>query len=106
MKESIAEIKAIIREIEKVDELLLNFKEGNDSSLRILTQEFLRKKRSLVKELITALVQSPIDKRFFKGLYQKAFEYLEKSDSHKEIENNSELKVFFKKAETLMSANG
>lgn len=102
MKESFAEIKSIIHEIEKVENLLSNFNE-EDSTMRILSQEFLRKKRNLVRELIKAMAESPIDKRFFKGLYQKAFEYLEANDSDSEFENNSEMAIFFKNAEKLIN---
>jgi len=102
MKASFAEIKSIIQEIEKVENLLANFNE-EDSTMRILRQEFLRKKRNLVRELIKAMAESPIDKRFFKGLYQKAFEYLEANDSKKALENDSEMVAFFKNAEKLIN---
>jgi len=94
--------KSIIQEIEKVENLLANFNE-EDSTMRILRQEFLRKKRNLVRELIKAMAESPIDKRFFKGLYQKAFEYLEANDSKKALENDSEMVAFFKNAEKLIN---
>ena len=102
MKKSFAEIKSIIHEIEGVENLLSNFNE-EDSTMRILRQEFLRKKRNLVRELIKAMAESPIDKRFFKGLYQKAFEYLEANDSNSEFENNIEMAAFFKNAEKLIN---
>jgi len=67
--------------------------------------EMLRKKRNLVRELISGLVQSDIDFKEFRNLYQKAFDYLEKNENTPS-KSNPDLKSLFKKAENLMAANG
>jgi len=105
MNESIAEIKGIIDEIEMTENLIIQLKKGDQgATLEVMLGEMLRKKRNLIRELISNLIQSGIDFKEFKNLYQTAFEYL-MTNEQPTTKAHPDLINLFKKAENLMAAN-
>lgn len=85
MNETLQKIKTLLVQIEKTDEILNQFINSTDETDIVIGRQYLRKKRSLIKDLLATLVQSHIDVRYYENLTGNALNFLKTWDDQLSI---------------------
>lgn len=97
---NVLQIKSIISEIEKTNELLKNFTGSTDIVDITVSKQMNRKKKRLFKELLTALLSSNLSVSSYENLYLKIIAFLKNNEEQTII--SSDFKMNIKKAEALI----
>jgi hypothetical protein len=93
-------LSTIIEEIELTDKLLSNLNGLEESVDETLLAEMQRKKRNLIKKMLTKMIELGLGFRQFESLYQKIFDFLKSGE--KDIDIPIEFKKNVIKAERLL----
>ncbi len=97
----ILQIKSIISEIEKTNELLKNFIGSTDIVDITMNKQINRKKTKLFKELLTVLISSNLSISSYENLYKKIITFLKNNEEQTIV--SYDFKKNIQKAETLIT---
>ena len=105
MKDSRLEsIKAIIEQIESIDNMLASFNFKEEAMKRMIFTQMEAKKAQFVKELLVELIHSELDMSQYENLYQKIFLYLKQAKTVRSPKVITEFSKEITKAESLVES--